>query len=264
MKYNLFKIIAVITLFSVFPCLLKGQTISRDVIPAAAGFFSAANGSLSWTMGETFQKTLSAPNTILTQGFQQPEAANVTLELTLFIEGYYQGGGTQIASVDPVNYPTLSDTITIELASKDIPYSILQSKKTTLSTAGFASVSFPGLVQGFQYFVVVRHRNSLQTWSATPVSLALPKANYNFSLVSSSAFGGNLAPLFDGRYGIWSGDVNQDGLVESTDYSDVENASQIFLSGYELTDLTGDGLVESADYSLIENNSQLFLIYSTP
>ena len=59
-------------------------------------------------------------------------------------------------------------------------------------------------------------------------------------------------------------DVNQDGLVESTDYSDVENASQIFLSGYELTDLTGDGLVESADYSLIENNSQLFLIYSTP
>jgi hypothetical protein len=60
--------------------------------------------------------------------------------------------------------------------------------------------------------------------------------------------------LKDGRFAIFSGDVNQNGSINSTDYFLVESASHIFLSGYNIYDLTGDNLVESADYSFLENN----------
>ena len=87
---------------------------------------------------------------------------------------------------------------------------------------------------------------------------------YDFSSLQSKAYGGNIHALGDGFFAIWSGDVNQDGFIESSDYSSVENSSQLFLFGYVNDDLTGDGIVESADYSLIENNSQLFLIVARP
>ena len=70
--------------------------------------------------------------------------------------------------------------------------------------------------------------------------------------------------LSDGNFALWSGDINQDGLIESTDYSSIENSSQNFLFGYVPDDLNGDELVESADYSMIENNSQLFLMIARP
>lgn len=52
---------------------LNAQSIERSVIGAAGGFATSANGSLSWTAGETAISTLSAGSVILTQGFQQPE-----------------------------------------------------------------------------------------------------------------------------------------------------------------------------------------------
>ena len=71
-------------------------------------------------------------------------------------------------------------------------------------------------------------------------------------------------------WAIWSGDCSnlgspgQDGFIESSDYSAIENDSQNFVFGYGDTDLTGDALVESSDYSIVENNSQLFVITSHP
>ncbi|MCC7232776.1 MAG: hypothetical protein IT242_07530 [Bacteroidia bacterium] len=56
----------------------------------------------------------------------------------------------------------------------------------------------------------------------------------------------------------------QDGFVESSDYSQMENDSQAFLFGYNASDITGDGIVESADYGLLENNSILFLFAQIP
>jgi hypothetical protein len=70
--------------------------------------------------------------------------------------------------------------------------------------------------------------------------------------------------LNGGKYCLFSGDINQDGVIESTDFGDVENKSQLFLFGYQVDDLTGDNLVESSDYGLIENNSQLFLFSQRP
>jgi hypothetical protein len=48
------------------------QSISPDVISSTGDFFSNANGSVSWTLGEPMGETYSQTNNIVTQGFQQP------------------------------------------------------------------------------------------------------------------------------------------------------------------------------------------------
>ncbi len=53
--------------------LLNAQSLSPVVIASAGGFASNSNNSLSYTIGEmSMVQTFSSSNTILTQGFQQP------------------------------------------------------------------------------------------------------------------------------------------------------------------------------------------------
>ena len=59
---------------------------------------------------------------------------------------------------------------------------------------------------------------------------------------------------FGGVFAIISGDVNQDGLINTSDNTAMENSLLLMTLGYYPYDLTGDNLVEAADFSLIENN----------
>ena len=53
------------------PTLAFTQSISRDVVSSGGDEFTATNGSLSWTLGETAIETYTAADYLLTQGFQQ-------------------------------------------------------------------------------------------------------------------------------------------------------------------------------------------------
>jgi len=110
----------------------------------------------------------------------------------------------------------------------------------------------------------LNHRNSIETWSAEPFAFNYPDSTFDFTDAITKAFGSNMVQVEPGVFAIQSGDVNQDDLVESADYSLVENDASQFLFGYFSTDLTGDGLVESADYSIVENKSGMFLFSITP
>jgi hypothetical protein len=110
----------------------------------------------------------------------------------------------------------------------------------------------------------------LETWSSNPVTIS-NNVSYDFTNALNKSFGNNLSNLGDGKYAIWSGDISdassamigiQDGIIESQDYTDMENAVSAILTGYITEDITGDNIVESADYSLIENNvgSIIFVI----
>ncbi len=87
--------------------------------------------------------------------------------VNMFIEGFYTGGGmmTELLS------PGITDSITIELRTPVAPYSLLHSQSTLLSTSGQAPLSIPGSLAGLSTYIVVRHRNSIETWSKTPVVL---------------------------------------------------------------------------------------------
>ena len=56
------------------------------------------------------------------------------------------------------------------------------------------------------------------------------------------------------NYALFSGDVNQNGIIDYDDYDYVKDASSYFNTGYIVDDLTGDWIVESADFSVVENN----------
>ena len=87
--------------------------------------------------------------------------------------------------------------------------------------------------------------------------------SYDFSNSASQAFGSNLK-LIAGKYVMFGGDVNQDGLIDSGDMIPVDNNAATFLSGYVSTDLNGDGLIDSGDMILLDNNGALFIAKVTP
>ena len=47
------------------------QTLSPEVYATSGDYFTNTNGTLSWTLGESFTETYSSINNKLTQGFQQ-------------------------------------------------------------------------------------------------------------------------------------------------------------------------------------------------
>ena len=177
------------------------------------------------------------------------------------MDNFGSGGCLNITGVsnDPGDVDTVRVTLVDPLTMTDV-----DSAFGIVQTDGRLTVIFEdSTLDGNSYFLKLNHRNTLETWSSLPVSMNDP-VEYDFTDAASKAFGNNLRDLGNGKFAVWSGDVNQDGFVESADFSTIENDSQLFLFGYYVSDLTGDGIVESADYSLIENNSQLFLISSTP
>jgi hypothetical protein len=99
--------------------------------------------------------------------------------------------------------PGIADLITVELHNSS-DYEVVEytADSVELSTSGQASVSFP-LALGGSYYITIKHRNSIETTTATPVSLASGLVNYNFD-GPSKAYGWNLHPEPDGKYVIFT------------------------------------------------------------
>ncbi|REK49829.1 MAG: hypothetical protein DWQ48_06850 [Bacteroidetes bacterium] len=184
----------------------------------------------------------------------------ISLVLKIFIEGFYTGSGKMRGILGP----NTTDTVTLEVRSASAPYSLIEAKKSTVSNIGIGTFVFNNVPLGSSGYLKVVHRNALETWSAAPVLFDATPKGYDFTNAVSKAFGNNLRNLGDGFYALWSGDVNQDGVIDDLDFSDIESAIFMYGNGYIPEDLDGNMIVESADFSLIENNSQLLLILSRP
>jgi hypothetical protein len=154
-----------------------------------------------------------------------------------------QGVGSSTTDVDNVN---------IELHNTTAPFAIFATTTAMLQTNGDAIATFSSAPVG-SFYIVVRHRNSVETWSSNPVMIGA-SSTYDFTDSASKAYGDNMI-LVGGKYAIYNGDLNQDGFVESGDYPSLYNDSDAGLEGYYSTDLNGDGFVESGDYPILFNNS---------
>jgi len=77
-------------------------------------------------------------------------------------------------------------------------------------------------------------------------------------------FGGNLGLSIDSNYLIYTGDVNQDGAIDSRDYISVDNDSFNFATGYLPTDVDGNGIIDSRDFISIDNSNYNFIGTSHP
>lgn len=197
----------------------------------------------------------------------------LNLDLTIFLESLNSATSGLMRKAQNEagdNFPgTIADTISIQIKEAMPPYNtLLDMRGLELNTDGSCQVTRYGseLVNlpnssNTMYYIVVRHRNSIETWSQA-VSLE-PLSAYNFSTSLASAFGGNLI-FQNGLYMIYGGDVTQDGTVDAADMTPVDNASAGYVTGYIDSDVNGDGVVDTADMIIVDNNSAGYVGSVTP
>ncbi len=187
------------------------------------------------------------------------------LALTAFLQGLYVGSGMMTSApfnANGVSPTSIADSITVELRNA-ISQALAYSANSTISTNGLASLVYAGEVSGGNYYIVIKHRNSIATWSTNPV-LFSASTSYSFATSDAQAAGNNLANLGNGYYGIFSGDINQDGSVDFNDYPGLDIASSAGILGYDSNDLNGDASVDFNDYPIIDVNSSTGVIAVTP
>ncbi len=187
--------------------------------------------------------------------------------LNFLIEGLYDSGGAMKTALDLNGQPVFgsgnADQVTIELRSASNFSNILYKREfVLLSTNGEVSFIVPGNMTA-SYYLSIRHHNSLLTTSAAPVSFGSTNVSYNFD-APSKAFGNNLTQTHDGFFALYSGDVNQDGVIDTGDMTIVDNRSMEFSEGYQPSDLNGDGVVDTADMTIVDNNSSNFVSVIVP
>jgi len=185
------------------------------------------------------------------------QSPNITLNMTMFIEGFYN------SSTDL----QVRDTIKVYLRNTVTPFAKIDSAKAVVSANGSASLLFGNAPTG-QYYIVTTHRNSLETWSKSGgESLVRGSAvNYNFSTASSQAYGSNMKQVdtSPARFADFSGDVNQDGFINLADVIGIYNDAGNFVTGYKVTDTNGDNITDLSDILIANNNSVGFVTVVKP
>ncbi|MBE0571151.1 MAG: S8 family serine peptidase, partial [Ignavibacteriaceae bacterium] len=134
------------------------------------------------------------------------QIANI-FELTSLIallEGFYDGT------------TMVSDSVIVQLRNTTAPYSLVDQTNILLNGNGEGSASFTNASNGTPYYIVLKHRNAVETWSALPQIFTANSLTYDFTTAENKAYGNNLK-LIGSKWCIYGGDVNQDGFVETTD-----------------------------------------------
>ncbi|MFM8431714.1 MAG: hypothetical protein ACKOA1_02860, partial [Bacteroidota bacterium] len=159
---------------------------------------------------------------------------------------------------------TETDTLIIELReSLDPDNNILETKTALLMTDGSASVHFDSVATGVSCWIVLNHRMSIETWSTEPV-LMYATTSYDFSNDAAQTFGGNQIEMEPGVFAVYSGDLNQDGFIDTFDNPILEADNFNFAQGYVSSDLNGDGFVDTFDSPVLEQNNFNFVMFIRP
>ena len=175
-----------------------------------------------------------------------------SLELNAKIEGLWNGT------------TMVNDTVTVILRAPLFPFNVADSDRVVLNSAGYALANFFNISPGIYYYIVVKHRNSIETWSKTTQSFSdgYPIA-YDFTTSSTKAYGNNMK-YKSGDYCFYSGDVNQDGIIDGSDVSNIDNDLSFTYAGYVATDIDGDEFVDSADLAIVDNNTYAGVVKIRP
>lgn len=181
---------------------------------------------------------------------------SIDLDLTMLIEGFY----------NPSTDLQVSDSIKVYLRNSASPYAAVDSAMVVVSDSGKASMTFTNAASG-NYFIQINHRNAIEIWSANAVSFTQGgTTQYDFTSAASQAFGDNLKQVDASpvKFATYSGDVNQDGVIDASDNGAIDNDASNFASGYLSTDLNGDEVIDASDAAIADNNAANFVSKVTP
>ena len=185
-----------------------------------------------------------------------------SLSLNVFVEGLYNAAaGMMNKAFDDVgeHFPgPQADEITVELHHSTAPFAVAHSiSGLPLYTNGSVTATVPGTLAG-SYYLAVQHRNSIETWSAAPVSFAGGSIAYDFTDNAAKAYGSNMKEI-SGVFVIYGGDVNQDDVIDGLDMIPVDNLAAAFGGGYIPEDINGDGSIDALDMIILDNNAAAFI-----
>jgi hypothetical protein len=241
----------------------------------AASYSYAPSNSLS---GSTGSSVTATPSTTTTYTLTATDANGCTktstltivvtncaifFSLKLFLQGYFLSNGSMkpVLNNQGVSMSnTLTDSIIVELRDPTPPYALVLIDTIDLFTNGVANMTFPSLNN--PYYIVIKHRNTLQTWSAVPVSASA--GSYDFSNAATKAYGNNMTEVEPGTWALYTGEFNNDDNIDLLDDIVIANAISGFLSGYQATDINGDGNVDLLDSIVPENNINNFIFTQKP
>jgi hypothetical protein len=175
------------------------------------------------------------------------------VDLTALLEGFY----------DPGSGLMIPDTVKLGLYAVDTTYHRIDSLMVRLDSLGRARGYFHHSTRGV-YYVVIKHRNHLETWSHAPVNFALGSiTRLDFSQTQDSAYANNLAPS-GSRWCLYGGDVDQDGYIDNNDLFLVNQDAYNYREGYARTDVDGNGFVDNRDLMIIDANAFNFIRVQRP
>jgi len=195
-----------------------------------------------------------------------PYSSAKTLNLSqTFLEGLYAGEGTMFPSYncDGLQYQAdTADMISVELHNSLDYWTIEYTAPAALMTNGTATLAIPS-DKSYWYWLTIKSRSSVETTSAATVDFSGAVINYVYN-PNTQSYGPNMAVFIDGTAAFYTGDENQDGLVDGGDLSDIGNLADYAACGYVPQDLNGDGLLDGSDLSMCGNNADFAIGLVTP
>jgi len=190
--------------------------------------------------------------------FNDAEFVPFNLECTAFVEGFYNAGSNSM----------ITDTMRYYIHSASPPYQVIDSSISYVNSSGNALVPFLKVQPSTVYLLAIKHRNMIETWSSSPVvfSQYSKQTSYNFTDFVTKAFGNNMKQVDASpvRFAAFSGDVNQDDIVDGADGILIDNDAANFNTGYLSTDLNGDDNIDGSDALLADNNAAIFVTAVIP
>lgn len=227
--------------------LAKYDSTTRVWVPYQKGSESVAG----YCTVDTNNKTVTAYNLDGFSAFTMTDKTNPLNRLLLgykaYIAGYYD------ASADSM-LAAFKDTVHIVLRSGYSPYNVIDSGSSPIDNQGYCSILTTIPVTDTNYYLVFRHRNSLETWSKYTFAFSRINGTLKYRWIDSSgaAYGDNLK-LLGTKYCIINGDVNKDNWIDGSDYLDIFNNYDT--GGEGLTpDTNGDAWIDGSDYLAVFNN----------
>jgi len=180
------------------------------------------------------------------------------LNLSCLIQGFYDANTNLM----------VPDTMSLKIRHKFPPYDLISTHSEVLDSLGVGRYSISAaenIVDDSFYYCQINHRNSIESWFGL-ITFLKYESNPNTAFSINSIVGNNVIKVDNSpqRFAIYNGDTNQDGIIDGSDLSDVENAAAVSLSGYVSTDVTGDDTVDGSDISLVDNNSALGIFVIAP
>ncbi|MBK9332751.1 MAG: hypothetical protein IPM96_10210 [Ignavibacteria bacterium] len=183
-------------------------------------------------------------------------AVAIASDITLVPEGFY--------NISPGNL-NIRDTVTVYLRNSTTPFAKIDSAKSVLDSVTLKCAPLFTNAPNGTYYLHIKHRNALETWSKSGGESYSKGSTlvYDFTSAQSQTYGNN-SILKGTKYSVYSGDVDQDGTIDISDGSLIDNDAFNFASGYLPTDVNGDGLIDLSDGVYTDNNGANFVSKITP